>query len=134
MHKPAHHSPEPQGERDYADLDIPIRKIMLFGLYIAIFTAVSFVGVKLLFRKFEADRVKAEQAVSSFARQRILPPAPRLQVDEPRTWQQQLADERAQLEGYAWVDQKAGVVRIPVERALDLVAERGLPVRANPAP
>jgi len=134
MHKPAQHSPEPQGERDYADLDIPLRKIMLFGLYIAIFTAVSFVGVKLLFRKFEADRVKADQAVSSFARQRILPPEPRLQVDEPRTWQQQLADERARLEGYAWVDQKAGVVRIPVDRALELVAERGLPVRATPAP
>lgn len=131
MHKPAHPS---QGERDYADRDIPVGKIVLFGLYITIFTAVSFVGVKLLFRKFEADHAKADQAVTRFASQRVLPPEPRLQVNEPLTWQQQLAAERAQLEGYAWVDQKAGVVRIPIERAIELVSERGLPVREPRAP
>lgn len=134
MHKPAQNPHDPQGERDYADLDIPVGKIMMFGLYIAIFTAVSFVGVKLLFRKLEADRARADQAVSRFATERVLPPEPRLQVDEPRTWQQQLALETSQIDRYGWVDPKAGVVRIPVERAIELVAERGLPVRAQTAP
>ena len=128
MHEPA----DKQG-RDYADLDIPVGRIVLFGVYIAIFTAVSFVGVKLLFLKLEADQAKADQAATSFARQRMLPPQPRLQVNEPLTWQQQLEAEKAQLEGYGWVNQQAGVVRIPIERAIDLVAERGLPVRAAKA-
>lgn len=126
MHEPA----DKQG-RDYADLDIPVGKIMLFGLYIAIFTAVTFVGIKLLFLKLEADRAKADQAAAAFAQQRLLPPQPRLQVDEPLTWQQQLEAEKAQLEGYAWVNPQAGIVRIPIERAMDLVAERGLPVRGH---
>ncbi|MCE7981251.1 MAG: hypothetical protein DYG89_08685 [Caldilinea sp. CFX5] len=36
--------------------------------------------------------------------------------------------ELAQLAGYGWVDQPAGVARIPVSRAISLLAERGLPV------
>jgi hypothetical protein len=34
------------------------------------------------------------------------------------------------LEGYHWVDQPGGSVQIPIERAMDLLMERGLPVRA----
>jgi mono/diheme cytochrome c family protein len=49
-----------------------------------------------------------------------------------RTSPEQLAAHRAQqlaqLNGYGWVDQEAGVARIPISRAIDLLAERGLPV------
>jgi hypothetical protein len=37
------------------------------------------------------------------------------------------------LQGYHWVDQKAGVVQIPIDRALDLLAQRGLPSRSPAA-
>ena len=37
-------------------------------------------------------------------------------------------EEEAALTSYAWVDRAGGVAQIPVERALELVAERGLPV------
>jgi hypothetical protein len=33
------------------------------------------------------------------------------------------------LEGYGWVDREAGVVRLPIERAMELLLERGLPTR-----
>jgi len=36
-------------------------------------------------------------------------------------------DER--LSTYGWVDQSKGVVHIPIERAIDIVAQRGLPAR-----
>ena len=50
------------------------------------------------------------------------PPKPRLQT-EPRGDLEQLhAAEDAALETYGWVDKPAGVVRIPIERAMDLVA------------
>jgi hypothetical protein len=130
MHNP-HQAP--QGERDYADRDIPVGKIMLFGFYTAIFTVVTFVAMKLVFRKLEADANRADRAVASFVSTRTLPPQPLLQVDEPRTWQQELAAQRAMVSGYAWVDPQAGVVRIPVERAIELIAERGLPAREAPA-
>jgi hypothetical protein len=57
------------------------------------------------------------------------PPAPQLEVSPG----QQLADvrqaEEQQLSGYGWVDRGRGVVRIPIDRAIDLIAERGLPAR-----
>ena len=37
------------------------------------------------------------------------------------------------LGSYDWVDQKNGVVRIPIDRAMDLVAQRGLPVVSQSA-
>jgi hypothetical protein len=33
------------------------------------------------------------------------------------------------LQGYHWVDQSQGVVQIPIDRAMDLVLQRGLPSR-----
>jgi mono/diheme cytochrome c family protein len=38
------------------------------------------------------------------------------------------AEELARLNEYGWVDQEAGVAHIPIERAIALVAESGLPV------
>ena len=132
MHNP--NQEPPAAGRDYADRDIPVGKIMLSGLYIAIFTAITFVGIRFLFVALDRQNEQARQAVSSFVGQRVLPPEPRLQVDEPGTWQHQLAVEKSQTEEYAWVNQAAGVVRIPVERAIERVAERGLPARAAPSP
>jgi len=43
-------------------------------------------------------------------------------------------DQRRLLDRYEWVDRTSGVVRIPVERAMDLIAERGLPYRAEAPP
>lgn len=37
--------------------------------------------------------------------------------------------EDAILNSYGWVDQKNGIARIPIDRAIDIVAARGLPAR-----
>ena len=58
-------------------------------------------------------------------------PAPRLLTDEPTNLEHVRERERAQLTGYGWVDQKAGVARISIDRAKALMVERGLPVRAD---
>ncbi|HVO23505.1 MAG TPA: hypothetical protein VMW56_07735 [Candidatus Margulisiibacteriota bacterium] len=63
----------------------------------------------------------------SFGRQ--VPPEPRLQPDPLQDLQTMRAQEDALLNSYGWVDRKAGVVRIPVQRALELLAQRGLPAR-----
>lgn len=58
-------------------------------------------------------------------------PQPRLLVNEPATLAALHAREHEALTTYGWVDRNAGVVRIPVERAKELVLERGLPVRVK---
>jgi len=56
-------------------------------------------------------------------------PVPPLLVDEPINLKNFRSHEDQMLTTYGWVDQNAGVVRLPIERAKDLLLERGLPVR-----
>ncbi len=56
-------------------------------------------------------------------------PEPRLETDEPREIRAFRVQEEQTLHSYGWVDQPAGVVRIPIDRAMELVAQRGLPTR-----
>jgi hypothetical protein len=64
-------------------------------------------------------------------------PTPRLQIDDGL---QDLAELHARedllLNNYSWVDQAQGKVRIPIERAMELIAQSGLPVapQATEAP
>ena len=51
------------------------------------------------------------------------PPQPRLQTEPLGDLAQLRAAEDVALHGYGWVDRQAGIVRIPIERAIDLVAQ-----------
>jgi hypothetical protein len=42
--------------------------------------------------------------------------------DVDLSWDQSERESAAHLGGYAWVDRRAGTVRIPLERAMDLIA------------
>jgi hypothetical protein len=53
--------------------------------------------------------------------------APMLEVIEGIELRKDLVQQEEQLNTYGWVDQKAGVAHIPIERAMDLIAQRGLP-------
>ncbi len=56
-------------------------------------------------------------------------PGPDMLVVEPTVLKAYQATEETTLTTYGWVDQNAGTVRIPIDRAKDLLLERGLPVR-----
>jgi hypothetical protein len=55
-------------------------------------------------------------------------PEPRLESTERNEINDFRMQEEKTLNSYGWVDEKAGTVRIPIERAMQLLAERGLPV------
>ena len=69
-----------------------------------------------------------------------LPPDPRLEGLSPESairsgvagWPSlgpaQLQRDRQALESYAWVNEKAGIVQVPIDKAIDLLAGK-LPVR-----
>lgn len=56
-------------------------------------------------------------------------PAPQLEIDERTELNGIRQREEDTLSTYGWVDQNAGTVHIPIDRAMDLLAQRGLPVR-----
>jgi len=59
-------------------------------------------------------------------------PEPRLMTGEPAYLSQVRDEAQQQLHGYGWVDETAGVARIPIEEAKKLTIERGLAVRPDP--
>ncbi|HEY9510824.1 MAG TPA: hypothetical protein VIV82_13265 [Verrucomicrobiae bacterium] len=56
---------------------------------------------------------------------------PRLQVSPPAELKEFREHENAALNSYGWINQTAGVARIPITRAMDLILQNGLPTRAN---
>jgi hypothetical protein len=58
-----------------------------------------------------------------------LPPEPRIQVDAAADFRTLHAEEDAILTTYGWVDRNAGVVRLPIDVAMKLVLQEGLPTR-----
>ena len=60
-----------------------------------------------------------------------MPPEPRLQTTAPLDLKHYRDDQEKILEGYGWVDSQAGIVRIPVDRAMDLLLQKGYPVRGS---
>jgi hypothetical protein len=60
-------------------------------------------------------------------------PEPRLETDERNELTEPRMREEEHLNSYGYVDQAAGTLHIPIDRAMQLVAERGLPVRPQNA-
>lgn len=56
---------------------------------------------------------------------------PHLQLDSTKDLQTFRESEDTELNTYGWLDRTAGVVRIPIDRAMELVLQRGLPARSQ---
>ena len=120
-----------QHDVHHEESDVNIRAILGFGaalVVVAIAVQLLILGLYRFFDRREGVAVPAAYPLAASQGVRE-PPEPRLQTD-PR---QDLADLRAKedewLASYGWVDKNAGVVRIPIEKAMKLTLERGLPAR-----
>ncbi|MGB9072074.1 MAG: hypothetical protein WCC22_05345 [Terriglobales bacterium] len=60
-------------------------------------------------------------------------PQPRLEENERTQLRQFIEDQDRKLATYDWVDKDSGTLRIPIDRAMELIVERGLPVRPESA-
>jgi hypothetical protein len=111
------------------DVDVP-RITMLAGGLVSMLVVAMLLMV-WAFNYLAAREKREQRPLSPMAAQRSgqLPPEPRLQVTPRRDLQDMRAEEDALLETYGWVDRSAGVVRIPVEEAIQRLAQRGLPAR-----
>jgi hypothetical protein len=114
----------------HEESDVNVRAIFGFGAGLLAVAIAIHVLVWLLFLVLSARARTVETPVYPLATtgDRV-PPEPRLQI-APR---QDLLDLRARealiLGTYGWIDRNAGIVRIPIDEAVRLTLERGLPVR-----
>lgn len=119
-----------QGERyERRDADIPALLKIALALFATI--ALAMVSMEGMFHYFAKSQQLGPSASPFEAEDvRVLPPLPRLQV-QPKVELKTYCESQAKdLNSYGWVDEHNGVVRIPVERAMELILSRGLPARA----
>jgi len=86
-------------------------------------------GALLIARQYTDDPGR-DPAV--FATPGVLPPEPRFQTDPHAELLRLRAAEDSVLTTYGWVNRDSGLARIPVARAMALIAERGLPLHGAP--
>lgn len=109
---------------DVNPASVLIAAVILFGGFGLISFVLYFLAVHYQQRPAESDPRSESRLVAPLA----VPPEPRLQVSPQKDMQQMLADQNAALNSYGWVNRKAGVVRIPIDKAIGLVAEFGYPL------
>ncbi len=97
--------------------DIHVPAVAGFGLALAVGVGLVLAGVAAFHHPLTSVKVTAVTT----------PPGPQLQTHAREDLLKLRAAEDAMLNGYGWVDRKAGLVHIPIERAMELTAQRGLP-------
>lgn len=122
----------PDASVGHEERDVYAGPIALAALGLAVIGVAAFVLMLMLFNFLAAMESRQSAAPSPLAALYGMkePPEPRLQVTPLHDLVALRARDAAALAGYAWVDREAGVVQIPIERAIAVLAERGLPARA----
>lgn len=114
--------------RTHETREANIKNVMIFGAGLLILIAFGLVASVGVFHYF-AGRQTLGPPASPFEDVRTLPPVPRLQVAPEQDLGRYLADQEQELTTYGWADRQSGAVRIPIDRAMDLLLKKGLPVR-----
>jgi hypothetical protein len=136
----------PPVDAGYEHQDLSPTGIVYFLLALAVITVLCLFALRGLFAFLDHHERAGQPAVNPLLTdvpkdtRNIAPGYPQTAFPDPRLEE----DERGQLNGirmdqtktlysYGWVDEHTGTVHIPIERAMDLLAQKGLPVRAQGA-
>jgi hypothetical protein len=132
MAHPPHASPT-GGAPGHETRDVRLGPIIWSALAFFLLTALAFVVALPTLHLFVDEAARSSPPpnplVAAGARQ--VPPEPRLQANPLADLRALRATEEETLTTYAWVDKNAGIVRIPIERAMQLLVERGVPARTE---
>jgi hypothetical protein len=118
----------------YEKSDLSARAISLFGVILSAVVILAMVVAAWMFGFFASRQAQQDVPPSPLASTRSGPPEPRLQVNAIRDMKALRAAEDKVLTSYGWVNKDAGVARIPIDRAMQLLVERGLREPANVEP
>ncbi len=131
VHLPGHEAAASH-QSHHEERDVNIRAILTFAAGLVATAIVIHALVWLLFLYFnarEAVQPPAEYPLAT-GQEKRLPPEPRLQTNPRQDLRELRAAEDETLSTYGWVDRNTDVVRIPIDDAMKLVIQRGLPARA----
>jgi hypothetical protein len=110
----------------YEERDLSVRRMTQF-LALIFFTMIATLIISWIVYQWVLPNQRTDlPSVRQEALQRQLPPEPRVQGFPMRDWERFYAEELRKTTTYEIVDETTGKVRIPVERAKELILQKGL--------
>ncbi len=106
------------------DRDLSLKGVLIFGLGITVALILSALAMWWMSKALRDDLASADPAPSVLPEARAIhtPPGPQLQEDPEAELVALRAAEDEILTSYEWVDEANGVARIPVARAIEILA------------
>ncbi len=133
MHTEPSKSPS-NPEIRYEKSDAHVRPLYQFLFWISVITILTAVIAMVILRGLESWRDKAStRPTMAEVPEAQQPPAPRLQIQEPKDLATFRKEQAEILSTYGVVDREKGIYRIPIEEAMRLTLERGLPTAGDAA-
>ena len=132
----------PAGHGAFEHQDLSPRSILYFLVGLGIATILAVIALRGVYEFLDKRERASQPAVNPLVTNvpedtRHVPakypqtafPDPKLEEDEQTQLNGIRMAEEKTLYSYGWVDESAGTVHIPIDRAMDLLVQRGLPVR-----
>lgn len=120
--------PEQASQHRHETTDARAKPVIQFLVALGVLLILVMVGMNYLYRHLESD-VRGPRRASPTVDTRQIPPGPRLEAEPAAALRRVRERENTLLQTYEWLDQRQGVARIPIERAKELLLEKGLPYR-----
>ena len=114
-----------QSHVEYERSDINIRGVVFAAIALTVVMLISIGLVTGLFVYLRHAATRAEDPLP-MPKEVRLPPEPRIQRDPEGALREMRVEESRILDDYRWVDKEAGIARIPIDRAMKAMLERGL--------
>jgi hypothetical protein len=114
--------------------DVDVFQISAFGIGLLLSCIVVVFAMWAMFDflfKREDSKNANNPAAAMMKERPKLPPEPRLQAEPKIELKDLRADEDAILNSYGWIDPNKGIVRIPIDQAIDIMAQK-LPSKPSP--
>jgi hypothetical protein len=112
----------------YEHSDVSGRPVVTIGIAVLIGAWISVWLLYYFFAYLMHTRAEAGPPPAARASGKVLvPPEPRIQISPSTDLREMRAAEDGELKGYGWVDRSNGIMSIPIDRAIQLTAQRGIP-------
>ena len=113
---------------DHERKDVDVVSLFIIVLTLFVMCVLVFLVVTIMMHYFKSHEPSKTAGQANLPATRVEEfPAPRLEVKSGASLAELRAAEETDLNSYGWIDRNAGTVRIPIDRAMKLILERGLP-------
>jgi hypothetical protein len=128
------YGPNPPGAK-YEHTDIDVNVGYKFALWLTVAMVISVAIVWGAFKFFDSRQHSADTLAQKYPLAATMapkaPPTPNLQNQPFKDVFSLRENENKKLTGYGWVDKDGGVTHIPIDRAMEVMLQRGFPARAE---